>query len=123
MGGRGAHLGELAEAVEGVDIGGLEVGEAREGLVVESDALDGRQRGALAVRDVGVQRDGVPDELDGRLREAKVYVQLVHRHHQQVAVLVRARLRLVVLLDVSAAVVAVGCGCRGQVSGDAPGQR
>lgn len=101
-GGRGRHLRQLSQAVQRVDVRRLEVGKAGEGLVVQLDALDGRQCGAFAVGDVRVERDGMPDELDGRLCKAKLCVQRVHRHHQQVAVLVRAGLSLIILLHISA---------------------
>lgn len=96
------HLRQLAEAVQRVDVRGLEVRKTCEGLIVKLDAVHGGQSRALAVGDVWVQGDGMADELDGGLCKPKVRIQLVHGHDQQIAVLVRVGVGLIVLLHVSA---------------------
>jgi len=74
----GKALGQFAEAVEGVDVGGLAV--AGHGVGVEADALDGLF-GLAGVVDVLVglvEGHGVADEVAGGGLEAELVIDLLH---------------------------------------------
>lgn len=91
-------LGELAEAVEGVDVRGLRV--AGERLKVQLRLVDRLEGGLLDVRVVAVEGDGVPDEVDRVGLEAVLLVELVHRHLREVEAAVGRGLVVLVLADV-----------------------
>lgn len=74
----GEALGQLAESVQRVDVGGLSVPGHR--VAVQADALDGLGRGALGggVRIVEVQGHGMADEVLGAVLEAELVVDVFH---------------------------------------------
>lgn len=74
----GETLGELAEAVEGVDVGRLSVAGDR--VAIQTNALDGLggDAGLVEIRVGLVESHGVADEVFGRGLEAELIKHLLH---------------------------------------------
>ena len=92
----GETLGELAEAVEGVDVRGARV-EAQQGLVVELHRHHHLTRGTVEVGIVRRERDGMTDEIDGARLEAEGGEKLAAGDHVEVMAFVGLRVVRVVI--------------------------
>lgn len=68
-------------------------------VVVELDPLHGVQRRPVHIAVVGMQGQGMPNEIYGRRSEAKLCIQGRHRHPAEVAPAVRPRVLFLVILD------------------------
>lgn len=72
----GEGLGETAQAVDGVEEGGVAV--LAQGLHVELDLLDAVDGGLLEVLVVAVEGDGVAEEVDGVVLELVLLEDVLH---------------------------------------------